>query len=247
MPRIKIDLVNGTLGCNLNRARNVQHIPDRSLNAIFEETQVVGRQVIACPDHQIMGQLSQQDHHFLSRKAMLVATRQTQAVLIAFVLSFKAAAAQIVEMQGSQEPLFIGEMSRFLLFKKFKEHPIREGEDQGVITPTAILFAFAHDKLAGRARIGMRAGGSPDLSIGHFGVGVPGGDGAGQFDSPMPVFGFNDEVVAAFEYPFDVFVTAPPPSTRKMVRRRLDSSRFKAFSASSTSSGRLLSNWRFPL
>jgi len=62
-----------------------------SLNAVLLQVWVRLRQLVTRPDDQVVGNLSQQDQHFLSLEKPLVATRKAQALLVSSILGFDSA------------------------------------------------------------------------------------------------------------------------------------------------------------
>lgn len=208
MSGIERNLANVSGSGILNRTWDMENISDGSMNAIFGETRMAISEFIACPDHQIMGQLRQQDQHLLCGKPMFVAARQSQSLFITFVLGFEAAAAQVVEMQGGHENLFRGWAREEGLSQEFAEHLIRERENQRMVTPTAILLALTQDQLAGWPGIGIRIFSPSDFPVSHFWIDIPGGYRSGQFDRTPPILDFDHDMVTTIEHPVDIFVLA---------------------------------------
>lgn len=92
--------------------------------------------------------------------------------------------------------------------EEFKEHWVGEGENQRVVTPTAVLLALAQDQLAGWLGIGIGFLRPSDFSVAHFGIDVPGCDRGSQFDRPPPILDFDHHMVTTIEHPVDIFILA---------------------------------------
>ena len=134
-----------------------------------------------CPGNQIVGQLSEQDHHILGGQAPLIAPGQAKSLRTALVGGFHAAATPVITMQSRPSDLLGRGLSASGQTRQSEELVIGEGEDDPVIRPLTIVLTVTNRPLAGSALIGLETFDPANLPVLYFGVRIPSRDGATQF------------------------------------------------------------------
>lgn len=100
---VETNLNNVPLSIELDVARNVKSIPNHTQYSELAQFRQTGRQSIACPDDQVVRQLSQEQKHFLGGKGLFVPFGDSQALFRAFKGCFHAATTQVIGVNRPPE------------------------------------------------------------------------------------------------------------------------------------------------